>query len=93
MTHQEATYINMLILIVLAVSVCIQINLALWAISLIRELRTEVKAQVSDLVNLASQTGHAEGQLLGRKEGRDEIRALRAKEPGGPLSHTDDRGP
>jgi hypothetical protein len=81
MTHQEATYINMLILIVLAVSVCIQINLALWAISLIRELRSEVKAQMADSLGLAPVPG------------RDEIQALRAKEPGGPLSHTDDRGP
>jgi hypothetical protein len=79
MTHQEATYINMLILIVLGVSACIQITMVLWLVCLVRELRGEIRSQILGSVNLAS--------------ARDEIRLLRAREPGEPLTHTDDHGP
>lgn len=81
MNPEHASYINMVLLIVLAGLACLLITMILWLICLARELRSEIRAQVTESMRLATAKGCAE------------IRALRAKASDGSLTHTDDLGP
>jgi hypothetical protein len=81
MTHQEATYVNLVILLVLVILSGAVITMILWLICLVREMRSEIRDQITESVRLA------------RTGSQDEIRALRAKGSEGYLVHTDDGGP
>jgi hypothetical protein len=76
-------------LTVLAGSMCGLLLMLIKVASLMKQLRHEVNSRLSELIQSASAEGHAMGQMLGRQEGRDEIRALDVPKPGEPLSHAD----
>lgn len=78
MTLVEATYVNLGILIVLAILISVLMTVQLWMICMVREVRKEVS--------------RAKDRVLSIVDDREEIRALRLKGSSRSPTHTDDLG-
>lgn len=78
MNPEEATYVNLGILVVLAILISALMTMMLWLICLVREVRKEV-SRVKD-------------RWLSTADDRGEIRALQVKGSSRSPMHTDDLG-